>query len=221
VAGVGLHRKTLSSGLLVLLLAVLAGCSSHATSAPKLPPAVSDWLKDSNGMSATLADYGMTGSATSADWVYLPARPPGRRSALYLFDVHGPFVWCPISLKAQHRWRSDREPVSLLSAAIRNGKGPCGFGSTVTNQIFSVDARQIPVRMAGGLTSNGSTAPNLAHLGKVGHVTFQDRSNSSHRWVVTALVVLLVALGLAVFVWRRRRRSAGAEAPSAAAIAEP
>jgi hypothetical protein len=146
---VGRNRNWSAALLLVVLL--LAGCmSAHGAAGsirggPQLPPAVLKWLR-------TYAHAGL-GRATSADWVLTTHNKSGPyvgagfsdRRAVYLFDMHGHFVWnhsCP--------------PGVSRSACASIG----------TDAVFTVDTQRRGVVDLGV----GDESPDLAALGRVGHV---------------------------------------------------
>jgi hypothetical protein len=132
--------------------AVSATVSSTTTGVdhhgPVLPRRVSYWLRRHYTVS-------YVGRATSADWVLTThgkaaritsGAAPSDSTPVYLFDVHGHFVWdhsCP--------------PGSPPSACVSRG----------TEQVFTVDPGRLQV-----LDFGVGGAVNLAQFGPVGHVEF-------------------------------------------------
>jgi hypothetical protein len=141
------------AGICILATVALAltGCRGGApvvTSGAQLPDRLAIWLpKD-------LAQSGI-GHAVSADWVltthgqaakYTSGADPSDPTPVYLFDVHGKFVWdhsCP--------------PQAPRASCVSNG----------TDEIFTVDPQSLQVI---GLTV-GSRSPDLSNLGEHGHVS--------------------------------------------------
>jgi hypothetical protein len=116
------------------------------SSGPQLPPRVLQWLRDYNAHSSP--------RGSSADWVLTTAgktaplmsgAAPNDPTPVYLFDVHGSFVWdhsCP--------------PGAPPSACVSRG----------THEMFTLDARKLQIGSY-GIQQND---PNLAQFGRVGHV---------------------------------------------------
>jgi hypothetical protein len=139
------------SGCILITLLVtcfLAGCASaHTDAGPQLPQTVLVWLRN-------YAAHSGLGRATSADWVLTTHDKSGPyvggaifpdRVPVYLFDMHGHFVWghsCP-------------------ARAL-----PSACGSVGTDAVFTVDARRPQVVDLGV----GNDLPHLGALGRVGHV---------------------------------------------------
>ena len=119
-----------------------------APSGPTLPPVVAAWLRHENATSGI-------GHGTSADWV-LTTREDGAqlfsgaiihdRSPVYLFDVHGHFMWdhsCP--------------PGAPRSACVSVGE----------HEQFTFDPKRMEIEDF-GIDGRGAS---LAKLGAVGHVS--------------------------------------------------
>jgi hypothetical protein len=142
---------------------VLSGCGSSVThtassstgspttiranSGPQLPQPVSDWLGKRYAVSPI-------GHATSADWVLTTHGKaatitsgvrPGDKTPVYLFDVHGSFVW--------HH--------SCLAGAPASACTSVG-----TDEVFTVDPQRLQVLDFGV----EPRSPNLAQFGTVGHI---------------------------------------------------
>ncbi len=155
-------RITISTRGVLFVGLLLAGCGTggaRITSPPpdspptttakperRLPPRVSDWLQKRFDASAL-------GRATSADWVlttHVKAEAvasgdiPGDDSAVYLFDVHGNFVW-------NHSCFAGVPPSSCVSIG--------------THQVFTLDAQRLEILDF----SIQQQAPKLGQLGAVGH----------------------------------------------------
>ena len=116
---------------------------------PQLPRAASAWLRQQYRVSSI-------GRATSADWVLTThgkaatvtsGAAPDDQTPVYLFDVHGSFVW-------EH---------SCPSGAL-----PSACTSVGTHEVFTVDPLQFQVLDFGV----DERAPDLAQFGAVGHVAF-------------------------------------------------
>ncbi len=123
-----------------------ASSPASARPEPQLPAHVSDWLQKRFDASAL-------GKATSADWVlttHVKAEAVasgailGDDTAVYLFDVHGNFVW-------NHSCLAGAPPSSCVSIG--------------THQIFTLDAQRLEILSF----SIQRRAPRLAELGPVGH----------------------------------------------------
>jgi hypothetical protein len=113
---------------------------------PQLPPAVLAWIK-------RYAASG-TGHATSADWVLTThgraatitsGVGPGDKTPVYLFDLHGTFVW---------------------DHSCQAGAPPSACRSTGNDEVFTVDPQRLQILDFGV----EQRPPNLAQFGTVGHV---------------------------------------------------
>jgi hypothetical protein len=125
------------------VLVVHVGASTTA-SGPQLPSRVLQWLRNYNDHSSQ--------RGTSADWVLTThgnaskitsGVAAGDRTPVYLFDIHGSFVWdhsCPFN----------------SPACVSRGR----------DEVFTVDPRSLQILDYG----IESTTPNLARFGAVGHV---------------------------------------------------
>jgi hypothetical protein len=119
-----------------------------AHSGPRLPPSVLGWLRNYSARRSL-------GKATSADWVLtthgkaaiiVSGALPSDTSPVYLFDVHGNFVW-------DH---------SCQATAPRSACRSIG-----AHEVFTLDAQRLEVL---DFTVQPEAA-NLAQFGAVGHVT--------------------------------------------------
>jgi len=154
----GLAHVAILTG--VLVLAACGGAKPQASSGsagapsaprgPQLPPAVSDWLRVHYAAGSAI------GPTTSADWVrtthgraatLTSGAAPDDTQPVYLFDVHGRFVW-------NHSCPPGAEPAACTSVG--------------TDAVFTLDPQHLQVLDFGVVPR----APDLTRFGTVGHVAF-------------------------------------------------